>query len=145
MVNSDKLTGTTEHLTLQARCLIYRCRYNRVRLYLDSIVFTFSDTSFWQEVFFYVFRFSVLAHSGLLEAPSLILIGWNGTGVFPDQLSDCQLHNQYTIPRKQVSLKKYIQKENKNVSTVKTYVKDSLTFIFLSQFCHFGDGCRKAN
>jgi hypothetical protein len=32
MVNSDELIGTTENLTLYARC-INRCRYNRVRLY----------------------------------------------------------------------------------------------------------------
>ena len=32
MVNSDELVGTTEYLTLQARCRINRCRYIRVRL-----------------------------------------------------------------------------------------------------------------
>jgi hypothetical protein len=36
MVNSDELNGTTEYLTLQARCRINRCRYNRVRLYSAS-------------------------------------------------------------------------------------------------------------
>jgi hypothetical protein len=34
MVNGEESTGTTEHTTLQARCRINRCRYNRVRLYL---------------------------------------------------------------------------------------------------------------
>ena len=33
MVNSDELMGTTEYLTLYARCRISRCRYNQVRLY----------------------------------------------------------------------------------------------------------------
>jgi hypothetical protein len=33
MVNSVELIGTTEYLTLQARCHINRCRYNRVQLY----------------------------------------------------------------------------------------------------------------
>ena len=32
IVNSDELVGTTEYLTLQARCRINRCRYIRVRL-----------------------------------------------------------------------------------------------------------------
>jgi hypothetical protein len=34
MVNSEELTGSTECLTLYARCCINRCRYNRVPLYL---------------------------------------------------------------------------------------------------------------
>jgi hypothetical protein len=34
MVNSDEITGTTEYLTLQTRCRINRCRYNRVQLYI---------------------------------------------------------------------------------------------------------------
>jgi hypothetical protein len=34
MVNSDELIGTTEYLTLQARCRINRCRYNRILLYV---------------------------------------------------------------------------------------------------------------
>jgi hypothetical protein len=34
MVNSEELIGTTEYLTMQARCRINRCRYNRVPLYL---------------------------------------------------------------------------------------------------------------
>jgi hypothetical protein len=37
MDNSDELIGTTECLTLYARCRIERCRYNRVRLYLKNI------------------------------------------------------------------------------------------------------------
>jgi hypothetical protein len=32
MVNSDKLIGTTEHVTLYARCRSHRCRYNGVGL-----------------------------------------------------------------------------------------------------------------
>jgi hypothetical protein len=32
-VNSEELIGTTEHLTLWARCRINRCRYNRVPVY----------------------------------------------------------------------------------------------------------------
>jgi hypothetical protein len=36
MVNSEELIGSTEYLTLQARCRINRCRYNRVRLYFDT-------------------------------------------------------------------------------------------------------------
>jgi hypothetical protein len=35
MVNSDELIGNTEYLTLQMRCRINRCRYNRVRLYMQ--------------------------------------------------------------------------------------------------------------
>jgi hypothetical protein len=31
MVNSEELIVTMEYLTLQARCRINRCRYNRVR------------------------------------------------------------------------------------------------------------------
>jgi hypothetical protein len=31
MSNSDELIGITEHMTLDARCRINRCRYNRVR------------------------------------------------------------------------------------------------------------------
>jgi hypothetical protein len=34
MVNSEELIGTTEHVTLYARCRLNRCRYNRIRLYL---------------------------------------------------------------------------------------------------------------
>jgi hypothetical protein len=34
MVNSEKLIGTTEYLTLYTRCQINRCRYKRVRQYL---------------------------------------------------------------------------------------------------------------
>jgi hypothetical protein len=33
MVYSDELIGTTEYLTLEARCRINRCRYDRVPLY----------------------------------------------------------------------------------------------------------------
>jgi hypothetical protein len=33
MVDSEELIGTTEYLTLYARCRINRCRYKRVRLY----------------------------------------------------------------------------------------------------------------
>jgi hypothetical protein len=33
MVNSEELIGTTEYLTLYARCRVNRCRYNRVQLY----------------------------------------------------------------------------------------------------------------
>jgi len=36
-VNGDKLIGTTEYLTLLTRCSINRCRYNRVRLYLQFL------------------------------------------------------------------------------------------------------------
>jgi hypothetical protein len=34
MVNSEELIDTTEHVTLYTRCLLNRCRYNRVRLYM---------------------------------------------------------------------------------------------------------------
>jgi hypothetical protein len=34
MVNSKELIGTTGYMTLQTRCRIPRCRYNRVRLYI---------------------------------------------------------------------------------------------------------------
>ena len=34
MVSTEKLIGTTEHVTLCTRCRLNRCRYNRVRLYL---------------------------------------------------------------------------------------------------------------
>jgi hypothetical protein len=34
MVNSDKLIGTTEHMTLYARFHINQCRYNRIQLYM---------------------------------------------------------------------------------------------------------------
>jgi hypothetical protein len=37
-INSEKLIGTTEYLTLQTVCRISRCRYNRVRLYLNPIL-----------------------------------------------------------------------------------------------------------
>jgi hypothetical protein len=37
MVNSEELIGTTEYLTLQRRCRINGCRYNRVRLYYVCI------------------------------------------------------------------------------------------------------------
>jgi hypothetical protein len=44
MVSSEELIGTTEELTLYARCRINRCRYNRVRLHYgtkrDRIVIT---------------------------------------------------------------------------------------------------------
>ena len=36
MVNSEESIGTTEYLTLQTRCRINRCRYNRVQLYFQS-------------------------------------------------------------------------------------------------------------
>jgi hypothetical protein len=34
MVNSEELIGIIEYLTLQARCRIDRCRYNRVILFV---------------------------------------------------------------------------------------------------------------
>jgi len=34
MVNTEKLIGTVEYLTLWTRCLIYRSRYNWVRLHM---------------------------------------------------------------------------------------------------------------
>jgi hypothetical protein len=40
MVNSDELIGTTVPVTLQARCRINRCRYNRVRLYMPLKSYT---------------------------------------------------------------------------------------------------------
>jgi len=42
MVNSEELLGTTEYMTLQTRCRINLCRYNRVRLYcsiLNIVIF----------------------------------------------------------------------------------------------------------
>jgi hypothetical protein len=39
MVNTEELTGTTEHLTLYMRCCINRCRYNLVRLCIESFIF----------------------------------------------------------------------------------------------------------
>jgi hypothetical protein len=36
MVNSEKLIGITEYLTLYTRFRINRCRYNRVRLYFNE-------------------------------------------------------------------------------------------------------------
>jgi hypothetical protein len=36
MVNSEKLIGTTKHMTLYTRCPLNRCRYNWVRLYLED-------------------------------------------------------------------------------------------------------------
>ena len=38
MVGSEELIGTTECLSLQTRCRLNRCRYNRVRLYLNSVI-----------------------------------------------------------------------------------------------------------
>jgi hypothetical protein len=38
-VNSEKLTGTTEHLTLQARWRTNRFRYKRVPMYFGKVVF----------------------------------------------------------------------------------------------------------
>jgi hypothetical protein len=37
MVNSEELIGTMECLTLQTRCRIKRCRYNRIGLYIMFI------------------------------------------------------------------------------------------------------------
>jgi hypothetical protein len=34
MVNSESLIGTTAYLTLYTRCLISRCPFKRVRLYI---------------------------------------------------------------------------------------------------------------
>jgi hypothetical protein len=34
MVNSEELIGTTEYVTLYARCRINQCRYNRLRRYI---------------------------------------------------------------------------------------------------------------
>jgi len=59
LVNSDKLIGTTEYLTIWARCLIYRCRYKRVQLYLDSILFTFLKHVVLAKGFFYAVKFNV--------------------------------------------------------------------------------------
>ena len=36
MVNSEALISTTAYLTLYAKCSINRCRYNRVRLYMQT-------------------------------------------------------------------------------------------------------------
>lgn len=36
MVISEELIGTKEYMTLQTRCCITQCRYNRVRLYIDK-------------------------------------------------------------------------------------------------------------
>jgi hypothetical protein len=46
MVNSEDLIGTTEYLTLQARCCINRCRYNRVRLYVNSLFMSVCKVEF---------------------------------------------------------------------------------------------------
>jgi len=46
MVNSEKLIGTTENLTLETGCLINRCRYNGVRLYVPASAFW---GSYWEE------------------------------------------------------------------------------------------------
>ena len=35
MINSEELIGTTQYLTHYTRCRINRCRYNRVRLYIN--------------------------------------------------------------------------------------------------------------
>jgi hypothetical protein len=40
MINSEELIGITEYLTLQTRCRINRCRYNRVRLYINITIYT---------------------------------------------------------------------------------------------------------
>ena len=39
MFNSDELIVTTENLTLYTSCRIHRCRYKRVRLYFEIILF----------------------------------------------------------------------------------------------------------
>jgi hypothetical protein len=41
MVDSDELIGTTEYLTLQVRCRINRCRYNRVLLYIWANIYIY--------------------------------------------------------------------------------------------------------
>ena len=41
MFNSEELIGTAEYLTLWRRCGISRCRYNRVRLYLNAHILKF--------------------------------------------------------------------------------------------------------
>lgn len=38
MVNNEELIGTTEYLTLYARCRINRCRYKQVRLSLHEFL-----------------------------------------------------------------------------------------------------------
>jgi len=35
MVNCEELSGTAEYLTLYMRCHLSRCRYNRVRQYVN--------------------------------------------------------------------------------------------------------------
>jgi hypothetical protein len=39
MINSEELIGTTEYLTLQRRCRINRCCYNRSRLYIYIYIY----------------------------------------------------------------------------------------------------------
>jgi len=45
MAHTEELIGTTEYLTIQARCRINRCRCNRVRLYLVFIILTLMPIS----------------------------------------------------------------------------------------------------
>jgi hypothetical protein len=51
VVNSEELIATTEYLTLYTECRINRCRYNRVRLYIDINVIRYKKsityTSYW--------------------------------------------------------------------------------------------------
>ena len=52
MINSEELTGTTEYLTLQTRYRISRCRYKRVRLYLDLCdVLLYNSACIWVKVY----------------------------------------------------------------------------------------------
>ena len=46
MVNDEELTGTAEYLTLQTRCRINRCRYNRIRPLLPPTVTELNHTYF---------------------------------------------------------------------------------------------------
>jgi hypothetical protein len=43
MVNSEELIGIAQYLTLYTRCRLNRCRYNRVRLYLQNNKFLYAN------------------------------------------------------------------------------------------------------
>jgi len=47
MVNSDELIGTTEYLTLYARCHINQCHYNWVKLDSNFIFHGNVGSLFW--------------------------------------------------------------------------------------------------
>ena len=47
MVNSQEIISITEYLTLYTTCDINQCRYNRVRLYINTVKFVGNIIIYW--------------------------------------------------------------------------------------------------